>query len=394
MRPKSSPWLELEKLNRPKRYRYLLPKRAAAIWWMYNESAKGAGDLEIMQMMPRRFQSWTATRDLNSIKRFLKNPRVKGIQGVFSRIVTPRLFRQVQDARAGRPGGRKGKREFNLFVELAKCEACELDMKFEGEFLYCKNKNCDAYRKRWRYRDFEKWVEQVVDEFDRDALLRDQQTDDIKTIDVEIEFWQMRKRKKQAKSNELIRQIELIKGEIADAEEEIGSLKTERDKLESMLARAEPEESAEFGRTSGKNERTRQNMRLAAHIRQYICDVLTAPAGTSPRLNERVERANRLKFTPPKEKAIFIEGIKKLQNRPLFIVRYKDRRELLGIPEMEEAGVVDWWLNEPDDSGGRSMMSRPSRKNDSRTMPPARPISVDPRSPDEIPEKGHFKFEG
>lgn len=102
----------------------------------------------------------------------------------YPRVVDPKLFLRVQQARAGRAsgaGGRRGTNTSNLFSRLAECAYCGARMHYVnkgpppkgGSYLVCskgrRGLSCSAVG--WRYSDFESSFLAFVHELDLESLV-------------------------------------------------------------------------------------------------------------------------------------------------------------------------------------------------------------------------------
>jgi recombinase len=348
-RPHLPPWLKLTKKTPPERIYEISHNRAAAVLWMFLASANGLVDSKIAEMMPKRFK-WSKKWEPRDIAKILKdravmgeNQRYKMIDGkrrpvgkpeknLFPSIVQLHLFDRVQKARSLPRTGDLA----NLFAASAKCECCDQPMKHRSKkvkgnntelVLVCKNrKRCPAYNVEWPYLDFERLFYRFAEEIDDRGLIREQTLDDAAAIELEIKFLQEEKNAKQEELNQLKSRIAEINNEIA---------KRMREKRELSIGHVEPRQAI-------SDEDYRLRARKAARIREVVKELYLAAEGTRPRLADRIQLIRKTVKTDPDITNDLVKGLDDLENKPYFLAKFEDGREVTVIPNKNEREGIEW----------------------------------------------------
>ncbi len=109
------------------------------------------------------------------------------IENYFPQIITPELFRRVQEKRRGRGKegqGNKGKKFTNLFMKIAHCSKCGAtashvnkgpDPRKGGRYLVCyRARHGDCSYKAWRYDDLETTILKFLAEADIKSIISEE----------------------------------------------------------------------------------------------------------------------------------------------------------------------------------------------------------------------------
>ncbi|MFU5113889.1 recombinase family protein [Pseudomonas aeruginosa] len=109
------------------------------------------------------------------------------IENYFPQIITPELFRRVQEKRRGRGKegqGNKGKKFSNLFMKIAHCSKCGAtashvnkgpDPRKGGRYLVCyRARHGDCSYKAWRYDDLETTILKFLAEADIKSIISEE----------------------------------------------------------------------------------------------------------------------------------------------------------------------------------------------------------------------------
>lgn len=109
------------------------------------------------------------------------------IENYFPQIITPELFRRVQEKRRGRGKegqGNKGKKFSNLFLKIAHCSKCGAtashvnkgpDPRKGGRYLVCyRARHGDCAYKAWRYDDLETTILKFLAEADIKSIISEE----------------------------------------------------------------------------------------------------------------------------------------------------------------------------------------------------------------------------
>lgn len=109
------------------------------------------------------------------------------IENYFPQIITPELFRRVQEKRRGRGKegqGNKGRKFTNLFMKIAHCSKCGAtashvnkgaDPRKGGRYLVCyRARHGDCSYKAWRYDDLETTILKFLEEADIKSIISEE----------------------------------------------------------------------------------------------------------------------------------------------------------------------------------------------------------------------------
>jgi hypothetical protein len=160
-------------------------------------------------------------------------------------------------------------------------------------------------------------------------------------------------------------------------------------KLANARAKADHQGGASI-QTKKSGEKDAGNWRLARiaqRVRGFVLELRVAPDGYTPRMAERKQQVEQLKFVPD-IKAKYISEMEKMAGCPLFIAKFKDGRSALIIPSKLNSGLIEWHETGPlsnPPTGDRAETELRVRPRQAKTaLPPVTIIAVLP--PDILPE--------
>jgi recombinase len=317
------------------------PKEAAAVLWMFKASETGLSDNEITKRMPSQFVPWSKSGKWSRliVSRTLRDRTVLGGRHkgrYFPPIIELELFNSAKTARKERSllaRGRRDRSRRDQFVNLLKCDDCGKRMKFRSakvdDFYVCTNKVCPGRGIKWLYRDFVASYDAFVGKSYRRGLAMREPGDE-NAIEFEMKFIEKQLAARQ-------REVEVLEEQISEIEKKLAERRKEK--------RTRRKAAAVIDQPDDLN-RSRQ-ARITQLVRGFVSEFLVLPAGTTPRMEERLEVINKASFVPD-IKGEIITSVKELENRPMFRARFKDGRVAMIIPSKKNPGRIEF---EQEDDG-------------------------------------------
>jgi Recombinase len=327
------PWLILKSQIGP-RFE-VRPEQAAAALWMFRASESGLSDNEILKRMPSRFAPWSASGRWSRliVSRTLRDKTLLGGKHKgrsYPPIIEQELFEAAKTAREERSliaRGRRDRGRHDVFFGLINCDYCGKRMKFRSDspeaFYFCNNEICPGRGIKWLYRDFVASYDAFAGKSYRRGLALTE-LGDRDAIEFEMKFLEEQRAERLREVESLYRQVSEIERKLVERKREIRA-----------LGRA----SSARGRDRHL-DRSEQN-RISQLVRAAVFEIRLLPAGTTPRLEERVEIVKKAKFSTD-VKAEVIKSMRKLEGHKMFEAKFKDGMTVFIIPSKKNPRLVQW----------------------------------------------------